>query len=295
MNRRLPSLNGLKAFEAAARCGSFTLAAKSLFVTQSAVSRQVKLLEEALGQPLLIRGHHKLDLTPTGRELLPVLHESFDRIEAVVQDIREGVASHRLRINVPPTFARCWLLPRIQNLRQRHPDLVLTIRTQAKDTLAVSNELDCAIRFGSGDWEDLHSSHLLQEQHIAVAAPDLAGPDQARVNLDGLALLHVLKKEGRYMTWQHWFAAAGLPEPRMNTSIDFDTLNLAIQAAVEGVGVTIADRNMITRELAQGQLVMLLDTIVPGTESYWLVKRSKGTCHPAVEAFECWLREQLPP
>lgn len=291
--RNLPPLNGLKAFEAAARCGSFTRAGVSLHVTQSAVSRQVKLLEELLGQPLLIRGHHRLELTHMGRELLPVLNESFDRIDAVVRDIRHGVASRRLRINVPPTFARCWLLPRMHSLHRHCPDLTLTLRTQAKDTLKMNNELDCAIRFGSGDWAGLLSSHLMQEQHIAVAAPGLLPNQAVADDLNRVTLLHVLKKAGRFMTWQHWLDAASLPDVDTGGGLDFDTLDLAIQAATAGLGVTIADRNMLTPELASGQLVTLLDTAVSGTQSYWLVKRPQDGPHPAIKAFEDWLRDEL--
>lgn len=287
----------MKAFEVVARSGSFTRAAEILCVTPSAVSRQVKHLEEQIGETLLVRGNHQLDLTPGGRALLPVLSDSFQRIRNTVQDVRHGGARRRLSLNVPITLARRWLMPRLHRLRSAQPDLVLSIRTQSKDVLSQPGSLDAAIRFGTGDWEGLHSSHLFPESHIAVAAPDIVSDITdagGEVHLERATLLHVLKREGRYLTWQHWVDAAGLTGTDVEQGLEFDTLDLAIEAAVTGLGVTIADTHMVTDELAAGRLVRLLDTRVVGTQSYWLVRPTDAEHHEGLKQFENWLRDELP-
>lgn len=286
----------MKAFEVVARCASFSRAAAILCVTPSAVSRQVKQLEEQLGEPLLVRGHQQLDLTPAGRALMPVLSESFERIRNTVQDVRNGGARRRLSLNVPMTFARRFLLPRLGHLRATHPDLVLSIRTQPKDVLSHPGQLDAAIRFGTGDWQALHSSHLFQESHIAVAAPSVvaAVTDGAGgIHLDRATLLHVLKREGRYLTWQHWVDAAGLVDADVEQGLEFDTLDLAVEAAIAGLGITIADVHMVAEELATGRLERIHDTVVAGTQSYWLVRPVEYDAQDGLQQFEDWLRAEL--
>ena len=173
MKRKIPALNALKAFEVAGSTGSFTRAAELLNVTQSAVSRQVRQLEEQLGEPLLQRRHHHLQLTDAGRMLLRALQQSFDRIELTVRGIQQRQHLNRLRLNAPPTFASRWLLPRLGRLREAHPGLEVTLTTHLQDSLAETGTLDCAIRFGDGEWEGLDSSLLMHEKHIAVCAPGL--------------------------------------------------------------------------------------------------------------------------
>jgi LysR family glycine cleavage system transcriptional activator len=296
MPSQLPSLNAMNAFEVVARCRSFTRAAEILCVTPGAVSRQVKHLEAQIGQQLLVRNSRQLDLTPAGRELVPALSESFERIRNTVQDVRHGSRQRRLSLNVPNTLARRWLMPRLQRIRDAHPGLVLSVRTQPKDRLSQRGELDAAIRFGTGDWEALHSSHLFQEAHIAVAAPavvDALTDTDGRVNLNRFPLLHVLKREGRYLTWQHWVDAAGLRDVDVEQGFEFDTLDLAIEAAIGGMGVTIADWHMVADDLAAGRLVQVLDTVVAGTQSYWLVRRPDADEHEGLRQFEDWVRREL--
>jgi LysR family transcriptional regulator, glycine cleavage system transcriptional activator len=147
----MPVLNALKDFEAAGTTGSFTRAADLLNVTQSAVSRQVRQLEEQLGETLFSRRHQHLELTPAGRLLLRALQQSFDKIELTVRTIQQESDTNRLRINVPPTFAARWLLPR---LREQFPQLELTLTTRQQDDIADSNRLNCAIRFAMANGMD---------------------------------------------------------------------------------------------------------------------------------------------
>ena len=295
MKRRMPTLNALKAFEVAAALGNFTRAAEMLDVTQSAISRQVRQLEEQLGEALLVRCHHYLQLTDAGRLLLQALQQSFDRIELAVRHIQQKHHLNRLRVNAPPTFALRWLLPRLGRLRERHPHLDVTVTSSLQDSLAESALLDCAIRFGNGEWDNLDVSRLMSEQHIAVCAPGLlSGKSVGALDFGRFALLHVLSADDqRYMTWRHWLDAAGLRDIDTHGGYEFDLLDMAIRAALEGLGVTIADRHMVARELADGQLMQLLDVQIEGHQSYWFVMRSELPATPAVELFRNWLRDEI--
>ncbi|RTR02953.1 LysR substrate-binding domain-containing protein [Halomonas nitroreducens] len=294
MQRSLPPLNALKAFEAAAQCQSFTQAATRLCVTQSAVSRQVKLLEEQLGVVLFDRSGGHLKLTAAGSRLLPVLRQSFDRIAWTVGGLRDQETLSRLKLNVPPTFASRWLVPRLGRLKSLHPSLELSITTRFEDALLDNNELDGVIRFGAGEWPEVDAELLIQETHVAVCAPHLLEGRRGReVDLTRHTLLHVLRDDYRFHTWEHWLQAAGLQGVDTSGGMAFDVLELAIQAAINGVGVTIADRHMIARELMRGDLVQLLDVEVTGHQSYWLVTRSGHQESANMGLFRRWLRQEI--
>jgi LysR family glycine cleavage system transcriptional activator len=294
VKRKLPPLNSLKAFEAAGQTGSFTQAGEQLNVTQSAVSRQVKLLEDLLGNQLLERKHHQLILTEAGRLLLPVLRQSFDQIDFVLRGIKEQQTINKLTLNVPPTFAHRWLIPRLSKLKHQYPDLDLTITTNSHDTLSSSSELHCAIRFGDGQWDDVESEMLLQECHIPVCSPTLlASNPKLKHSLNDATILYVLKNNKRFQTWKHWLMAANIDNIHNSNSIEFDTLNLAVRSAMFNLGVTMADKNMITHELSAGHLVQLMETELMGTQSYWLVIRTGQSEHANIAIFRQWLKQEI--
>lgn len=291
MKRRLPGLNSLKAFEAAGASGSFTRAAELLNVTQSAVSRQVRQLEEQLGRPLLLRHHQRLELTDDGLMLLAELQQVFDRIEAVVRRIDTSPAQGRLRLNAPFTFARRWLMPRLSALRRALPDVDISLTTCNQDTLEQSQHLDCAIRFGDGEWQGLHSQLLLRERHVAVCSPGLL--EKHDHQLHTLPMLHVLASSNRrFNTWRHWLDAAGLGHVPHDRGIEFDMLDLAIDAAIRGAGITVADLHMVEDELACGRLVQHTTTCIDGHESYWLVTRPGTPWSRRLQVFAQWLQQQ---
>ncbi|RBH39468.1 LysR family transcriptional regulator, partial [Pseudomonas sp. MWU13-2860] len=154
---------------------------------------------------------HHLELTSAGRVLLRALHQSFDKIELTLRGIAQKSHTNRLHLNAPPTFASRWLLPRLGRLPEQHPELELSLTTRLQDSLAETATLECAIRFGDGEWDGLDSSLLFQERHIAVCAPSLLARESAEqgVDLKRMTLLHVLAREDqRYLTWKHWLDAA---------------------------------------------------------------------------------------
>jgi LysR family glycine cleavage system transcriptional activator len=294
--RKLPALSAMKVFEVVGQTRSFTRAARQLNLTQSAVSRQVRNLEKQLGEDLMIRRHHDLELTRAGADLLTTLQQAFHHVEQTVRTIMEKNNRNRLRINVPPTFAKRWLMPRLPRLRQALPDLEISLSTDLKDSIAERSLLDCAIRFGDGEWPMLQSRILMTERHIAVCAPKLlneptrSGP----IDLSAFTLLHVLASgDQRYLTWRHWLDAAGLSETDTRGGLEFDLLDLVIEAACSALGIAVVDRLMVTRQLESGELVSLLDVEVEGHESYWLVTRSDQPELPNVRDFRTWLMGEI--
>ena len=294
--RNLPALSAMKVFEVVGRTRSFTRAAQLLNLTQSAVSRQVRNLEAQLGEDLVIRRHHDLELTRAGAELLATLQQAFQQVEQTVRTITDKNNRNRLRINAPPTFARRWLMPRLARLRAALPEIDLSLSTDLGDSLAESGLLDCAIRFGDGEWPMLQSRILLNERHIAVCAPALlqATRKDGGIDLSACIFLHVLASgDQRYRTWQHWLDAAGLAATDVRGGLEFDLQDLAIEAACGGLGVAVVDRSMVTRQLDSGQLVPLLDVEVKGHESYWLVTRTDQPEPPVVTRFRAWLTAEI--
>lgn len=294
--RRLPALSAMKVFEVVGQTRSFTRAAELLNLTQSAVSRQVRNLEEQLGEPLVIRRHHHLELTPSGTELLASLQQAFHTVEMTVRNIREKSNKRRLRINVPPTFAKRWLMPRLTSLRAILPDVDLSITTDLEDNLSERGMLDCSIRFGDGEWPSLKSERLFTERHIAVCAPDLLADlrDGDAIDLSHFTFLHVLASaDQRYLTWQRWLDAAGMTETDTHGGLEFDLLDLVIEAACNGLGVAVADRSMVAPLMQTGALTQVLDVEVEGHESYWLVTRTDSAQSPHVGAFRRWLSQEI--
>lgn len=294
--RKLPALSAMKVFEVVGQTRSFTRAAEILNLTQSAVSKQVRNLEKQLGENLLIRHHHDLELTRAGSELLTSLQQAFHNVELTVRSIMEKSNRNRLRLNVPPTFARRWLMPRLPGLLAALPDIEISLSTHLSDSLAERSLLDCAIRFGDGEWPMLQSRVLMTERHIAVCAPSLRNRAEAtgRIELSSFRFLHVLAAaDQRYLTWQHWLSAAGLGDTDVGGGLEFDLLDLVIEAACSGLGIAVVDRHMVSRELESGKLVPLLDVEVEGHESYWLVTRTDQPEPPHMQAFRAWLLNEV--
>lgn len=286
--RRLPSLIALRFFEETAHHLSFSRAAASLCVTQGAVSRQIRLLEDVLGVRLFERDHKGICLTDAGQRLLPFVEQAFNAIECGVEDVATVLprAKRRLAVSVPPTLATQWLSPRLGTLAGAQPDVDLSIRTSADETC------DCHIRFGRAALASAHSELLMMERHALVGAPQLAGQPLEAL-LDKLPPLHVLHEGKRLTLWSDWCAEAGVPPQRATDGIEFSTLEQAIHAARKGVGLAVVDLNMIEEEMSDGSLVQLAPAQVTGPFGYWLDIAPNSAAAEHVRAFARWLRGQV--
>ncbi|MGA9913201.1 LysR substrate-binding domain-containing protein [Paraburkholderia sp.] len=284
--RRLPSLIALRFFEETARHMSFNRAAIALCVTQGAVSRQIKLLEESLGAKLFERDHKGIRLTQAGLQFLPCLSEAFDTIERGFRQINAAKGRRRLVVAVPPTFATQWFSPRLGSLGDELPDVELSVRTSATE------DCHCIIRFGRDALAGVHSELLMTERHVLVGAPRLLS-ESLDMLLEHMPALHVLHNDARLDLWPNWLAKAGLPARYAENGIEFSTLEQAIRAARKGAGLAVVDRNMIVEELADGSLARFSDVEVAGPFGYWLDIPQQHVGLEYVQAFAGWMREEV--
>jgi LysR family transcriptional regulator, glycine cleavage system transcriptional activator len=284
--RRLPSLIALRFFEETARHMSFNRAAAALCVTQGAVSRQIKLLEESLGAKLFERDHKGIRLTAAGLQFLPCLSDAFDTIERGFRQITAAKGRRRLVLAVPPTFATQWFSPRLGSLADELPDVELSVRTSPTE------DCHCNIRFGRDALVGAHSELLMIERHVLVGAPRLLS-ESLDMLLEHMPALHVLHNDARLDLWPNWLATAGMPARYAENGIEFSTLEQAIRAARKGAGLAVVDRNMIVEELADGSLAQFSDVEVSGPFGYWLDVAQHHAALEHVQAFAGWMREEV--
>jgi DNA-binding transcriptional LysR family regulator len=269
--RHLPSLIALRFFEETARHLSFNRAARALCVTQGAVSRQIRLLEESLGVKLFERDHKGIRLTQAGVLLMPSVTEAFDVIERGTRHLTGSVERKRLIVALPPTFATQWFSSRLGALAEQLPDVDLSIRTQESD------ECHCSVRFGRDAAAHGWSELLIVERHALVGSASFTGTPVESL-LDRLPALHVLHEDVRLNLWPDWLAKAGLQQ--------------AIHAARRGVGLAVVDLNMIADELTEGALVRLSDVEISGPFGYWLDVPEAHRDTSTVTGFAEWLRNE---
>jgi LysR family glycine cleavage system transcriptional activator len=292
--RRLPPLNALRAFEAVARSLSFTKAADQLLVTQSAVSRQVKNLEDILGVQLLKR-KGPLELTEEGRKLLPVLTGSFDRIAEVIAGIKVAHANPPLTLSLPPTFARRMVVPRLADFQRRHPDLEIRIDTPPTNIEFASAPVDMAIFFGFNRVDALVTDLLLREEFTPVCSPKLAskaGNDLADF-IRKHPLLHVRQGEDLWQCWSIFTEQAGLGDVPVDRGIVLETADLVVESAMNDGGVGMIDVRMFPDEVKSGRLAAPFQTSVVSGRSYYLVSRAEEIEIPRIAAFRAWVIEQF--
>jgi LysR family transcriptional regulator, glycine cleavage system transcriptional activator len=293
--KRLPPLTALRAFDAAVRTSSFTRAGESLHVTQGAISRQVKVLEDWLGKPLFVRHYQGLTLTPAGSLLAQSLDAAFGTIQDAVEQIGHLGARQRISVNVPETFASRWLAPRLRTFHSRHPDIDLTITTNAVANRREAQAYDCLVLFLDQPWSTGDCRLLRQEQYVAVASPEL-WQDGLAPALDKLTLLHVLAGSKRLPLWENWLASLGIRHVDPRPGIAFSTMDQAINAAVSGAGVAVVDAPMVEREIAEQRLRRLDNHELTASLGYWFVEprdpARRDPAHSAVVAlFQAWLIE----
>ena len=284
---RLPSLNALRAFEAAARSASFTVAARELHVTQSAVSHQVRALEDELGAALFLRRPRALRLTAQGEALARAAREAFARI---AEAAREVAARPRLSVSVLPSFAARWLLPRLGRFRRAHPKVDLRIHASQELADFVRDGVDVAIRYGRGRWPGLHSEKLLDEEVFPVCTPRLARKLLRPADLARFELLH---DEVRYSHggWESWLRAA---RTRIDVSrgTSFTDAHLMLAAAASGQGIALARSVLVASDLRTRRLVRPFDLAVTSRYSYFLVWPEGADARPEVRAFRDFMRAE---
>lgn len=293
MSRRLPSLNTLRAFEAVARRLSFARAAEELHVTPAAVSQQVKQLEDYLGTPLFRRGK-QLALSDIAAGALPLVTEAFDQLERAVGRMRVVDTAGPLVISAPPAFAARWLVPRLEDFQNQHPEIDLRLLTTRRLVDFALEDVDAAIRFGKADDPDLRVERLMPEAIVPVAAPALAANIHSAADLVHCTLLNDEWHTAHqiFPDWETWLLSLGVTWDAPLRIRHFSDANLTIQAAIAGLGVTLAWHSLVRGELENGNLVHLLGQAMPSDLAYHLVMPPNRLALPKVSAFREWLLEQ---
>jgi len=287
-------LNALRSFEAAARLMSFNEAAAELCVTPSAVSMQIRRLEELIGRPLFVRAHRSVTLSETGARLAPKLIALFADIERLVSDVidTETVA---LRISAMPSFAAKWLPQRLADFSVRHPDY--QVRIEGADALAdfVRDEIDIGLRYGPGGYPDLHCEKIADAVAFPICSPAFAARHAAALAtpsaLLGLPLLHdeIAALAPGLPTWTSWFEAAGVERMSENRALLFESHHMALSAAQSGQGVALGLTPLVNDDIAAGRLVRLFDIEVQSAHAFWLVCRTDRLKERKIADFRAWL------
>lgn len=309
MNRgteRLPPLNALRAFEAAARHLSFKKAAAELHVTPGAVSHQVKLLEAYLGVTLFRRLTRALELTSEAQTLLPKVREGLDNLHEAVERLRLRGQRLALSVVAPPNFATRWLIPRLQGFTSAHPSLELHVASRQSmvdghengDSPRILEAREdaptVAIRFGGGHYPGARVDRVLSADYVPVCSPRLlegAHPLRAPQDLRFHTLLHddTVTDESARPTWRDWLDRAGIRDVDASSGPHFSDAALALEAAIEGLGVVLAIKPLLAGEIEAGRLVVLFERSVPSSWSYYLVTPESDAEKPAVAAFRDWI------
>ncbi|PQO24146.1 XRE family transcriptional regulator [Rhodobacteraceae bacterium WD3A24] len=295
MGRRIPSLNQLRAFEAAARHLSFKDAAAELCVTQSAVSHQIRALEEDLGQPLFRRGVREVRLTDRAAPLAAALSEAFAKVGAEADRLRDAAMTGRLRISVAPFYGNRWLLPRLDRFRARHPGLTVEPALSFDLVDLAAGGFDAAVRYGCGDWQGLVALPVHRDVVGPVAAPQYVAGRELPLSLEALKGLRLVAAAGWEADWAAWFAAAGdaaAPEPGRLDLMTLESRAFVFDTALSGNGVCLADIRMTAVDEAAGRLVRLHPATAELAQGIHVVHRAGIRPDPRVLAFADWLREE---
>ncbi len=288
---RLPSLNALRCFEAAARSGSFSRAADELNVTQSAVSHQVRQLEQWFGMTLFDRQGRQTVPTPKGAELARSLAEAFDIMAAACKRLSQSDSGPALTIAALPSIATIWLIPRLSHFFRDHPEISVKIIYAFASQRLDFNECDIAILWGRGDWEGCRATRLLEGDTVAVCNPiylEKEGPFTSPEAIPGKPLLHDTDR----VDWQNWMRHAGLKHMGPSPGSIFEDFNLLRAAALAGQGIALCPRSLIADDLASGRLVQLFETVIKKDHAYYIIEPAEGGERraEAITKFKLWLQ-----
>jgi LysR family glycine cleavage system transcriptional activator len=290
---RLPPLTAMRSFEVAARHLSFTKAAGELFVTQAAVSHQIKALEQDLGMPLFRRLNRSLVLTDEGQALYPFVRDAFDQLAAGVRALERRCRGGALTVTTTPSFASHWLAGRLGRLQMAHPEIELRLNASERVVDLLREDVDCGIRHGRGDWPGLRADRLFQAKLTPVCSPALLEgerPLREPCDLAGHTLIHTMDGPEE---WRLWLNAACVTGIDLDRGLRFDHSELALKAAAGGAGVAIGRVPMMNEELASGRLVEPFDIALDYQFAYYFVAPEASADQERIEIFRQWLLDEV--
>jgi LysR family glycine cleavage system transcriptional activator len=289
MPRRLPPLNTLRSFEAAARYESFTRAAEELHVTQSAVSQQVKALEAQLGVKLFNRERQRLKITPAGRDYLVEIREALDHVGTATERLMQRHSTGVLTVSTSQDFAAKWLVHRLASFAAAHPGIDLRVSATMHNVDFAREDVDVAVRHGDGNWPGLDATRLCAEQIFAVCSPKLlAGRDPLKRPADVLKW-PLLRLEDQSKAWERWFALAGVAAPKRLPGPVLNRASMLIDAAIDGQGVALARTTLAAWDLISGRIVRPFDLSWRPVGTYWVMSPRATAKVEKIGRFRDWL------
>ena len=294
MRRKIPALQTLLCFDAAARLGSLTRAAQALSLTQSAVSRQIAALESTLGLRLFERARHGVALTASGADYAARVARQLDALEQDTLDVMTGGAPDGdVHLACVPSFATQWLIPRLPNLAKLHPHLSVHIETRTRPFLFADTRFDAALYAGTPEqvqrWAGTRHDVLLPESVVAVCSPAVLGRRKS-LKPSAMADMPLLQQSTRTDAWHHWFAAQGIAAPKALSGPRYELFSMASAAAAHGLGLALIPQLLIEPELARGALVLAHPAPLPESRNYYLVRPDASASQGvASNQFADWL------
>ena len=292
----LPSANSLFTFEAAARHESFTEAAKELHVSQPAVSKSVRQLEEYLGASLFHRQHRAIELTEEGRRFYQEIASSLDQLYTAALALRKTPVKESINVSFSSVFTRFWLLPRLDDFKFRYPELKLHLEIEIRDDRDLLREgIDLSSRLGDGNWPGIKSWYYADEEVIAICSPSYLsenGPIESAAELPGHRLLRLEDEFRPKVDWPQWLQRVGMAAKPTEYALVFTDASALIEAAVRGQGVALGWRHLVGHEIREGRLVQAVPDVHRTGLSVFLVAPDKGPMKRGAELFRDWIIDQ---
>jgi len=293
LRTKLPPPNSIIAFEAAARHQSFTRAARELNVTQAAVSRQIKTLEDHLGRAVFRRVGRTVRLTSEGRRLHDAVMAGLNHIADIVAELRQIDARPHLTVATTLAFSSFWLIRRIPDFRARFPEIELRIITSDTEFDLLAEEIDVAVRYGNGKWPGLSATRLFTTEVFPVCSRSLLDTIAIRkpADLVNAPLLELEASDKSWFNWVDWLQEVGIDAKKPRRLFTFNNWSLLIEAAIDGQGVALGWSPYVNELLELGKLVRPIETVVRPTNASYLITPLQGA-NPSSAAFCQWIREQ---
>jgi LysR family transcriptional regulator, glycine cleavage system transcriptional activator len=293
LRRKLPPPNSIFAFEAAARHQSFTRAARELNVTQAAVSRQIKTLEDHLGLPVFRRVRRSVQLTGEGKRLHEAVMAGLDHIAEVVAELQQSDGRPDLTLATTLAFSSFWLIRRIPDFRARFPGIELRIITSDANLDLLAEQIDIAVRYGSGKWQGLSATRIFTAEVFPVCSPSLlnAIPIRTPHDLLNAPLLDQEVADKSWLNWASWLQQVGVGARKSKRLLTFNNFPFLIQAAIDGQGFALGWTPYVNELLELGKLVRPIETVVRPTDAYYLVAPLRAN-NPNAAVFSGWIMEQ---
>ena len=293
MRRKIPSLQALACFDAAARHESYTRAAQELALTQGAVSRQITALEEFVGVALFRRTRHGVLLTASGRDYATQVASHLAALEQDTLDVmRHQGRGQVLQLAAVPTFATRWLIPRLPDLKRQQPEITVHIETRTRPFMFTDTPFDAALFAGTpeqvANWAGTQAVKLLDEVVLPVCTPSLL-QGASSLSPQAMASLPLLQQSTRPLAWRQWFEAQGVQAPQALAGARFELFSMTAAAAVHGLGLALVPKLLVEDELARGDLVVACQQPLASHRAYYLVRPERDDNTPAMQVFADWL------